>query len=279
MLYLLLAILSSAAITVIMRLSTRWVKNGGYTVLAMNYITCVLAAGCYTGWDSLFPAHAALWPTVGMGAFNGLLYLGAFALLQRSTARNGVVLSALFMKLGLLVPMAVSVLLFRELPGPGQTAGFLLAVGAIVLMNRGGGDSGRFGWGLILLLLTGGAADAMSKVFEQLGSADLASHFLYYTFQSALILCAAMVVWKKERFTWAAAVFGVALGLPNYFSTRFLLLALSEIPAVIAYPTYSVATILTVTAAGLLFFKERLQKRQWLSMAVILLAIALLNLS
>jgi len=278
MFYLILAIVSSAAITVIMRLSARWVKNGGYTMLAMNYLTCMVVAGFCTGWDSLFPAHPALWQSVGMGAFNGLLYLGAFALLQRSTRQNGVVLSALFMKLGLLVPMAVSVLFFREVPGTVQILGFVLAVGAIVWMNRGGEDTGRFGWGLVLLLLTGGAADAMSKVFEQLGSRELSSQFLYYTFQSALVLCAGMVVWKKERFTWGAAVFGVMLGLPNYFSTRFLLLALSEVPAVIAYPTYSVATILLVTLAGVLFFREKLQKHQWWALGIILVALALLNL-
>ena len=278
MLYLILAIFSSAAITVIMRLSARWVKDGGYTMLAMNYLTCMVVAGCYTGWDKLFPAHPALWQSVGMGAFNGVLYLSAFALLQRSTQKNGVVLSALFMKLGLLVPMAVSVLVFRETPGTMQILGFVLAVGAIVWMNRGGDESGRFGWGLLLLLLTGGAADAMSKVFEQLGSSELSSQFLYYTFQSALIFCAGMVVRKKERFTWGAAVFGVVLGLPNYFSTRFLLLALSEVPAVIAYPTYSVATILVVTLAGVLLFRERLEKRRWYALAAILLAIALLNL-
>ena len=73
MLYLILAIFSSAAITVIMRLSARWVKDGGYTMLAMNYLTCMVVAGCYTGWDKLFPAHPALWQSVGMGAFNGVL--------------------------------------------------------------------------------------------------------------------------------------------------------------------------------------------------------------
>ena len=49
--------------------------------------------------------------------------------------------------------------------------------------------------------------------------------------------------------------------MPKWHSyiTRFLLLALSEVPAVIAYPTYSVATILLVTLAGVLFFREKLQ--------------------
>ena len=278
MLYLILAIFTSAGVALVMRLSAGRVQ-GRFTLLAMNYITCTVAAGLYTGLDRLFPPHPALWQTVGLGAFNGALFLTAFWLLQRNTARNGVVLSSVFMRLGLLVPMVLSVLVFRERPGLIQILGFVLAVGAIVLINRpGSGEKGRFHWGLLLLLLTGGAADAMSKVFEQLGSPDLASHFLYYTFQAALIFCAVLVVKEKERFTWREGVFGIALGLPNYFSTRFLLLSLSDIPAVIAYPTYSVATILVVTLAGVVFFREKLQKHQWWALGIILVALALLNL-
>ena len=87
-----------------------------------------------------------------------------------------------------------------------------------------------------------------------------------------------LVVKEKERFTWREGLFGIALGLPNYFSTRFLLLSLSDIPAVIAYPTYSVATILVVTLSGVVFFREKLQKHQWVALAIILVALALLNL-
>lgn len=277
MLYLLLAILCSAAIAPVMRLSEGHIR-GRFSLLAVNYITCTVVAGFYTGWDSLFPAHEALGQTLWLGAVNGVLYLGSFWLLQTNTRRSGVVLSSLFMKLGLLVPVAMSVLLFRERPGVGQAVGFVLAVGAILLMNlQKGAAESRFRPELILLLLGGGAADAMSKIFEELGSAALASHFLYYTFQWAMILCAALVIWKKERMGWAEVGFGLALGLPNYFSTRFLLLALSDVPAVIAYPTYSVGTILAVALTGILLFRERLTRRQWCAVGVILCAIALLN--
>ena len=65
--------------------------------------------------------------------------------------------------------------------------------------------------------------------------------------------------------------------MPNFFSARFLLLALEDVPAVIAYPSYSVATLLVVTLTGVLVFKERLRKRQWLALGLILVALVLLN--
>ena len=72
-------------------------------------------------------------------------------------------------------------------------------------------------------------------------------------------------------------MFGLLIGIPNYFSARFLLKAVENLPAVIAYPTYSVATIIVVTLAGCCIFKEKLGRKQWLGMAVILVALVLLN--
>ena len=76
--------------------------------------------------------------------------------------------------------------------------------------------------------------------------------------------------------SWTAI--GLAIGIPNFFSAKFLLGALQDIAAVIVYPVYSVATILTVTLAGILFFREKLENRQWLALAMILPALVLLNI-
>ena len=49
--------------------------------------------------------------------------------------KNGVVLSTTFIKLGLLVPMVVSVVLFKEMPTILQITGFVITILAIILMN------------------------------------------------------------------------------------------------------------------------------------------------
>ena len=46
----------------------------------------------------------------------------------------------------------------------------------------------------------------------------------------------------------------------------------------VVYPTFSVATILVVTLAGVVFFKERLSPRRWAALAIILAALVLLNI-
>ena len=70
-----------------------------------------------------------------LGGAQGALYLVAFVLLQLNIKKNGVVLSAIFQRLGLLVPMVTSVFLFREIPEGLQIVGFCVAIVAIILIN------------------------------------------------------------------------------------------------------------------------------------------------
>ena len=277
MVYLLLAIASSAMIAIIMRISSRWVK-GNISMLAVNYLTCLLLAAAYAGFQ-VFPLRTpGILTAIGMGGFNGIVYLAGFMLLQYNTAKNGVVLSSVFMKLGLLVPLVLSIFLFREIPTALQWVGFVLAVGAIILINyeKGAARAGSR-LPLVLMLLAGGSGDAMSKVFEVYGPQLYANQFLFYTFASAFLLCAGLILCKKERPDRASMLFGVLVGIPNFFSAKFLLMALGHLPAVIVYPTFSVATILVVTLAGVCLFKERLRPAQWVALAIILTALVLLN--
>ena len=277
MIYLLLAIVSSAMVSVIMRLSSEKV-SGNASMLAVNYMMCFAMACTYTGWDQLLPRGEGTPAAVLMGAVNGFFYPAGFLLLQSGVKKYGVVLSSVFMKLGLLVPIAVSVTVFGEKPELLQTVGFCLAVAAIVLINyRQDGTEMRFRAGLLLLLIAGGSGDAMSKVFEELGDPALTEQFLLYTFAAALVLCAALMLRRRQRPGVWEVLFGLLIGVPNYFSARFLLRSLETLPAVIAYPTFSVGTILVITVAGLCLFRERLSRRQWAAVAMILLALALLN--
>ena len=277
MVSLLLAVLTSAMIAVIMRLSSDKV-TGRTGMLAVNYFVCLVLAALHTGVSRLVPADPGAPAAMGLGFVNGFLFLAGFVLLQSNTKRNGVVLSSIFMKLGLLVPMVVSILFFREIPTVVQILGFCAAIVAIILINYEKGGKAGSRWSLLLLLLAGGSCDAMAKVFEEVGPASLSAQFLFYTFVVAFALCLVLAVWKKEHFGIKELLYGLVLGIPNFYSARFLLASMKTVPAVIAYPTFSVGTILTVTLTGVLLFKETLAKRQWIALAIILGALVLLNL-
>ena len=272
------SILASAFIAVIMRFSSNRVRSP-LAMLFANYLVCTLLGLIYTDFRVFLPQVPGYFGTVGMSLLNGAIYLGGFMLFQHSTRKNGVVLSSIFMKLGLLVPMAMSILVFREFPSALQLLGFGLAVAAILLINyQKGSQKGNLAISLLLLLLLAGCGDAMSKIFNMVGNAALEDQFLLFTYGTAFLLCSTVMFAKLEKPGLAECIYGALIGIPNFFSTKFMLAALIDIPAVVAFPTFSVATMLTVTLAGTAFFREKLSKNQWIALAIILVALALLNM-
>jgi len=278
MIYLILAILSSVSVSLLMRLSEQKVK-GNLSLLLMNYMMCIILALSFTGFGGITGNESGRGMAIGLGMINGCFYLASFVLFQYNVAKNGVVLSSTFMRLGVLVSMVLSIAVFGERPEILQIIGFLIAVGAILLIQtEKEKTTASFKAGLLILLLLNGSADAMSKVYDEVGNPLYEEYFLLFTFIFAGILCFIFMLWKKERIGKTEMIYGALIGIPNYFSARFLLKSLAQVPAVIAYPTNSVAVIILISAGGVLFFKEKISRRQMKAMVAILAALVLLNI-
>lgn len=281
MFFLLCAIASSAAVSLCMRLSERYVRNT-MAMFTANYGICLAISRFYMGGIRLFSPENGMGTAAGLGIASGILYLLCFVLLRQSIRHNGVVLSSASMKLGgVLVPVVTAVLFFREQIRLLQLLGAALAVLAILLINIEKEDidhGGKKIW-LLLLLALNGLTDTMANIYDKTGSEALKNHYLFYTFLAALVLAFAAALWKRERVTRGDIGFGLLIGIPNYYSARFLLLALGKVPAVIVYPVYSVGTIITITLVGLAAFREKLSRRKSGALILILAALVVLNIS
>ena len=278
MIYLILSILCSVAVSLFMRLSEKK-QTGSASLLLMNYMVCIILAMCFTGIGDAGSIEAGKSLAIGLGVINGFFYLASFVMFRYSVAKNGVVLSSTFMRLGILVSMVLSIGVFGERPEFLQIIGFVIAIGAILLIQTDKErTSAGFKAGLILLLFLNGTGDAMSKVYDEVGNPVYEEYFLLFTFMFAGILCFALMMWKKERIGRAELLYGVLIGIPNYFSARFLLKSLAQVPAVIAYPTSSVAVIVLISVCGVVFFKEKISRRQIAAIAAILVALVFLNI-
>ena len=278
MIFLILAICSSAMVAIMMRVAQPRVTYPT-GLLAANYIVCSMMALILSRSELSGLRLGTLGFPTGLGIVNGILYLGSFALMQWNTRHNGVVLSSVFMKLGILVPTLLSVVWFKEVPTAVQIIGFCIALIAILVLNyQKGTKLSRGSWGLLLMLLVGGMGDGMAKFYEEYGDPGFQNIFLFFTFFAALLLCLGLVAFKKERLGIKELLYGALLGIPNFLSSLFLLNALATVPAVIAFPTFSVAVILVVALAGIVCFRERLTRKQLLGGALICIALALLNM-
>ena len=206
------------------------------------------------------------------------------AIKQSSIRVNGAALSSAFAKLGLLVTLTVSVLFFQERPGVLQAIGIVLVLAAIVLISSRDEDAPEQAPHLALLLLTlltGGCGDAMIKVYEQFGPSGESAVFFFFLFATAAALTAVLALvefrrsGKKLLPTEMAA--GIAVGIPNYFSSYLVLQVLRFLPAFVTYSVYSTGTILLVLLLSALLFREKPGKRQLLGISLILCALVLLN--
>ena len=316
MFFLLLAVISNALLMIILRFYEEKPGNNMIMFLA-NYIVCVLVSAVIGFRDGLPAAlTTARGAQIGfallVGLISGCFFLSGFLVSQKSIRENGVVLSALFSKLGVLVPTLMAVLIYHDQPGTCAVIGFALALAAIFVINSDGigavsadisenitgqiaaGTAANSSGGstaasavlpgrgrkllLISVLLVGGFTDSMTNIFDKGGAAELKDLFLLITFLTAGVLSAVVSLIRGQHFTKRDFCWGIVLGIPNYFASFFFLLALKSVPAVIAYPVNSAGALLAVSTAGVLIFREKIDRRKRIGLILILAALILLNL-
>lgn len=279
MLYLLLAIASSTLVSVAMRLSENHIKNNIGMFIA-NYATCILLSFFFMGGNLSSAGESGLGMALFQGVFSGFLYLASLYLMERNMFHNGIVLTSAFSKLGVLVPTLMAIILFRERPELLQLLGMAVALVAIAVIYF---EKGAFAQGsrkglLLATLLVSGMTDAMANIYDKTGSALFKNQYLFFTFLAAGIFALFLNGKNKGRISKAEIGFGILVGVPNYFSARFLLLALGSVPAVVTYPVYSVATIVAITLAGVLLFREQVSNKKKFALLLVIVALVLLNL-
>jgi len=244
-----------------------------------NYITCSLlslGSAILSGYDP----NASIGFTLGLGSITGILYLLGLVFIQMNISKNGVVLTRAFSQIGaLLIPLAAGILFFKEMPTVIKIIGSAIAIAAIITINydKSGTNAGSKLL-LISLFTVEGFATVSSKIFNVYGSPAYESLFLFFTFTIAGILCLMLMLRRKEKMGFKEILFGFGVGVPNFFASKFLLLALNSVPAIIAYPTRGVGSILVLSIAGLLIFKEKLKKHQWIAIGAIMVSVILLNI-
>ena len=305
MLYLALAILCSLAIAVVFKLSEQRGLDR-MALLAVNYAAAaVLAVGLSLQGPALSTLDAGV---VGLGVFTGALFIGGFWIFAAAIRAAGIALATAVMRLAVVVPVLASWAVWGERPSLFQGAGLVVAGAAILLVTRpqrsaptpAGGDAalsaasdrgeggdpdahpaGRTVLLLLSLFAAAGLVDVSMKTFSEVyaGGVDEAV-FLLFVFAVACLIGVASVVrtglagkgWPRtEAYTW-----GVGLGIVNYGSAAFLLLAIERLSGPFVFPVNHISVVLGAALLGVLVWGERLSRTNWLGLGVAGLALALL---
>lgn len=295
---LLLAVLASATLSLVLKLSeTRDLDR--YAVTAINYMAAAGGAALMGGrlrapapgaagavFEALgagAPVPTAFGPSwaTGWGAVTGVMLFAGLITFQLAIRAHGVGLATAMAKLGVLVPMILAIGVWGEHPRSVQWAGIGLALLAIVLTNwPTGGDRWRDAVrpALLLVLVCVGLSEFSSKVFQHHGHAADKPTFLMLGFGVAGVIAWVVVAARRRRFGWAEVGVGVAVGVPNLYSIGSLVDALQSLPAAVVFPVFGAATLLVVQLAGIGLFGERPDRRGWAAIGLTMAAVILINL-
>lgn len=266
----------ATVISIIMIVSSGLIKNLRVDSVQSLYYKLGIAikTGGKLGWSGSI--------TWGMltGVIAGIIFFLAFIYYQKSVNKDGVGLAGTFMKLGILVPMILAIILWKELPTKIQWAGIIIAIISIILVNI------RFNkkfWKdfhstLILLFLFGGLAEFSNKIYQKYGQQEVKTVFLFFIFFTAFIISLIYLKIKKEPATKSDFLLGFLVGVPNLFSSFFLILALEQLKASVVFPIYSAGCILIIILGGWILFKEKITLKNLIAVLMIIIALILVNL-
>ncbi|MFO7625676.1 MAG: hypothetical protein R6V62_00290 [Candidatus Fermentibacteraceae bacterium] len=305
MFHLFMAVVCSSSVAVLLRVSGR-LGLRKLDVIAVNYLTAVVVSlllqggGIGTSFktletvirqfafdgDSMIAQQSGVLWGIAVGIPLGIVYFLAFIVYQRALRENGLGLSGGFAKMGILLPMALSMLIWGEFPRTLQWAGIAVAVAAVFVGAFRGASEGvrRFTPVLLLVFVANGMAEFGSKVYQHLGGGDNRDFFLFWVFGIAFLCSVLSIVQKRRKddtrhgFSPLSVALGVPLGLVNYFSSWFLIPALGELNASVVFSVFGAGTVALLSVTGVAAFGERLDGRRWASLVMVTAALVLVNI-
>ncbi len=231
--------------------------------------------------EGVFSAQSSQqWATV-VGLIAGIFFFTSFIYYQKSVRENGASLAGTFGKLGILIPMLFAIIIWREYPEDLQWIGILLAITSIILVNfpfnKNWHQALRLN--LIFLFLYGGIAEFSNKIFQKYALVDYKVLFLFWVFFSAFLISFFYSLKKVKRLPKKSELLtGLAVGIPNLFSSFFLISALNYLKTAVVFPIFSAGSIVLITAAGYFFFGEKLRVKEWASILMTIVALILINI-
>lgn len=286
MIYLILAIILSTAVFVVMRIFGRF-NLDNHQALTWNYATSA-AIGTIISASHGSLASPIDQPWFHLSMILGFWFILTYVVIVESSQRSGVTITSLSSKLSVVIPTLFGIIFLKEALGLTAGIGIVLALVALFLVV-GGKDKGKDNAPkstLILLLpvfifLSTGIGDVLMKMTEQANpSNDMIPMIAFVYFMSFLfgvLLVAYDLIRGKSKWQWKSALGGLVLGTVNLFSTCCIYRAMRTFDNVVMFPVYNIGVVCLSALVGWLFFKEKLTWKNYLGLAIAIIAVVLIT--
>ncbi len=218
------------------------------------------------------------------GSFLGIMFVITFFSFAKAVEVAGTALAAVSSRLSVIIPITFSIIIYNEIPTSMQLIGFVAAFITLYFFYKSLTHKREkrievIQYLYLATILVGiGASDFLVKVFNQWRPETEKSFFLMSIFGSAFIYTFAYSIIKKYKVEKRTAITGLVLGVPNIFSSFFLIDALKQIPAIIVFPSINIGVIIFTAFGAFIFFKESFNNYGRIALLIGLIAIGFLSL-
>lgn len=287
MIYLALSILFSTLILIAFRLFKRF-SIDTFQAIVFNYIVAFVVGFSLYGdsWKSDYLSQVTWIP---YAVVIGILFISLFLLMGKSTQENGMGVTSVTVKMSLAIPVIMAVVLYDEQIYWAKILGVIGALLGVFLLtyqksSTNSSTAKAKVISLVVLFFGSGLLDTLLNYVEKKVLFDL-SPALFSAIGFGIAGCIGLsilfykVVRRNESIRLKNVLGGIGLGIPNYFSIYFLIMAIRYSPTddSITYALNNVGIVVASFIVGVFVFKEVLTKRKIIGGIIALFSLILLT--
>lgn len=284
MVNLLLTILFSTFVFIVFKSFSK-LKIDTFQAIIFNYLVA-FSIGLINSSEMLSFSKTISKPWIWSCLYLGILFISVFFVIGKSAQKNGVSVASVASKMSLVIPILFGILYFKEEINVIKTIGISIALLAVYFTTKKEENKLKTSNFIlpILVFLGSGIVDTSLNFIQQrwVSSSDIAL-FSSLTFLAAFVIGSLLFLYqfsqRKIKFHFKNILGGLLLGIPNYFSLYFLIHTLQnkELESVTIFTLINIGVILLTTLFGLLLFKEKLKKHNYIGIFLAIIALFLVT--
>lgn len=284
MIALLFSILASTFIFVIFKLFNKYKVNTLHAIVFNYYAACIFGA-----LHSKTPINTSsiLNEKWLIGAIIlGILFITVFNIMALTVQKNGLSVASVASKMSVVIPIVFGLYVYHEKLGFLKILGILFALCAVYLASikeKKVSINLKGLWLPISLFFGAGIIDTSINYIENTYvAANGIPIFSATIFFFAGIVGTLILITKRFKgplkLNYKSVIGGFVLGIANYYSIYFILLALQSehLESSIVFTINNVAIVTASTLLGLVLFKEKLLLKNWIGIGLSLISIILI---
>ncbi|WP_340063421.1 EamA/RhaT family transporter [Ascidiimonas aurantiaca] len=264
--YVILSILSNTLLFVIFKAFTKYRIHNLHAIV-INYFTAA-SIGFFRASDTTDISQIIYQDWFYGTVLLGVIFFSLFNVLALTSQKGGVAMASVASKMSVVIPVTFAFIVFDETVTLLKIGGILIALLAVYMVSRKRGEQ-QFEisyWYLPVLLFFGsGILDTILKFLEhryvnQDQTDIFATTIFFMAGISGTLFLTGHYIAKKPTFHLKNMVAGILLGIPNYFSVYFIVMALKTngLESSVIFPVNNVGVVMVSTLSGVFLFKEQL---------------------